>query len=417
MTEKILILEDSPSIATLIKDKISKNSFFTADIALSLDEAKGKIAGNPKGYFLAVLDLNLSDAQYDEIVDYILSMNIAPIIFTSEYNDEMREWIMSKDIIDYIVKRDDQSIDYLVYLIDRVYKNQFVKVMVVDDSNISRKYLVDMLKIQKFTVLEAKNGFEALSLLAKNKDIKLILTDYMMDKMDGFELTRKIRRYYSLKQLAIIGISAYGSGQLSVRFLKSGANDFITKPFLEEELLLRIRQNIEISEQLDIYQRLSQIDYLTQLYNRYFFFEIGKKFFENAKRKNMDITIAMLDIDHFKLINDNYGHDKGDMVLKHIAQILLKSLRAADIVSRYGGEEFCILAINMKRESVFQVFEKIRLHIEQSKLELEENHEISVTVSIGVVTEIFDSFEESIKSADELLYKAKKQGRNCVIVA
>jgi diguanylate cyclase (GGDEF)-like protein len=329
----------------------------------------------------------------------------------------MREWIMSKDIIDYIVKRDDQSIDYLVYLIDRVYKNQFVKVMVVDDSNISRKYLVDMLKIQKFTVLEAKNGFEALSLLAKNKDIKLILTDYMMDKMDGFELTRKIRRYYSLKQLAIIGISAYGSGQLSVRFLKSGANDFITKPFLEEELLLRIRQNIEISEQLDIYQRLSQIDYLTQLYNRYFFFEIGKKFFENAKRKNMDITIAMLDIDHFKLINDNYGHDKGDMVLKHIAQILLKSLRAADIVSRYGGEEFCILAINMKRESVFQVFEKIRLHIEQSKLELEENHEISVTVSIGVVTEIFDSFEESIKSADELLYKAKKQGRNCVIVA
>ena len=413
--KKILILEDDPAIANIIKEKIRNTNFFDSDLASSLDEAKYKIENNQGGYFLAVLELNLSGIQCSEFIDYILSKNISPIIFTSEYNDEIRDRIMSKKVIDYIVKNDEESIDYLVQTIERIYKNQFVKVMVVDDSEISRQYLVDILKVQKFMVLEARDGLEAISLLVKNKDTKLIITDYLMDKIDGFELTRKIRRHYSSKQLAIIGISAYGSGLLSVKFLKSGANDFIMKPFVEEELLLRIRQNIEILEQLDAYQRLSHVDYLTQLYNRCFFFEIGNKIFENAKRKNLEITTAMLDIDHFKLINDNYGHDIGDLALKHVAQIISKNLRASDIICRYGGEEFCILAINIKKPNDFKVFEKLRFLIEQSRLQL-ANREISLSVSIGVTSQVFDSLEENIKHADELLYKAKQQGRNRVVV-
>ncbi|MEW5800958.1 MAG: diguanylate cyclase [bacterium] len=413
--EKILIMEDSRSIANAIKDKISRSNFFDCDIVSTLDEAKRKIESSTEKYFLAVLGLNLPDAQYDEIVDYILSQNISPIVFTSDYSDEIRERIMSKKVIDYIIKRDEQSIDYLIYIIERVYKNQFVKVMVVDDSHVSRQYLMNILKIQKFIVLEAKSGFEALFLLVQNKDIKLIITDYMMNKLDGFELTRKIRKHYSLRQLAIIGISAYGSGLLSIKFLKNGANDFVIKPFVEEELLLRVRQNIEILEQLDTYQRLSHIDYLTQLYNRCFFFEIGGKIFENAKRKNFDIATAMLDIDHFKSVNDMYGHDIGDTALKHVSQILSKTLRSADIISRYGGEEFCILAINLKKENAFEVFDRLRLSIERSKLKLKDK-EISISVSIGVTTRILGSLEKNIKYADELLYKAKQQGRNCIVV-
>lgn len=123
----------------------------------------------------------------------------------------------------------------------------------------------------------------------------------------------------------------------------------------------------------------------------------------------------MLDIDHFKLINDNYGHDIGDLALKHVAQIISKNLRASDIICRYGGEEFCILAINIKKPNDFKVFEKLRLLIKQSRLQL-ANREISLSVSIGVTSQVFDSLEENIKHADELLYKAKQQGRNRVVV-
>ncbi|MEW6378924.1 MAG: diguanylate cyclase [bacterium] len=416
--KKILILEDSSLIANAIREKVGKNNFLECDTASSLTEAKYKIEDNLEKYFLGVIDLNLPDAQGDKTVDYFLSKGISPIVFTAEYSDEIRDRIISKKVIDYIIKSDERSMDYLVYIIERIYKNQFIKVMVVDDSSLSRQYLTDILKVQKFIVLEARNGFEALTLLVQNKDIKLIITDFMMDKINGFELTRKIRRYYSSKQLAIIGISAYGSVPLSVKFLKSGANDFITKPFVEEEFCLRIRQNIEILEQfeqLDAYKRLSHVDYLTQVYNRCFFFEIGNKIFENAKRKNVDITTVMLDIDHFKSINDTYGHDIGDLVLKHVAQILSKNLRATDILARYGGEEFCILAINLKKENTLEVFERLRLRIEQSKLEV-KNSKISVSVSLGVTTRIFDSLESNIKHADDLLYKAKQQGRNCVVV-
>jgi diguanylate cyclase (GGDEF)-like protein len=232
--------------------------------------------------------------------------------------------------------------------------------------------------------------------------------------MDGFELITQVRKEHTNDRLAIIGISAYGSSLVSIQFLKQGANDFITKPFLVEELYLRVKQNIEMLEHIDAFQKLSNLDFLTQLYNRRFFFELGNKIFENAKRRNLELTTALMDIDNFKRVNDMHGHEAGDIALKHIAALLTGNFRSGDVVARYGGEEFVILAINLDRNQTNRVFDRIREIIKSETIEI-DGKKIGITVSIGATSRIFDTLEATIKRADELLYEAKQAGRDRVV--
>jgi len=335
-------------------------------------------------------------------------------VYSSAFNDEVRERMISKRVLDYVVREDEYTLEYMVRTIERVHKNQSIKILVVDDSRVSRHQITRSLETQKFIVMEAENGLDALDMLKRHQDILLVITDYKMPKMDGFELISQIRKQKKSNELAIIGISAYGSSLISVQFLKRGANDFIIKPFLVEELYLRVKQNVEMLEHIDAFHKLSNLDYLTQLYNRRFFFDLGNKIFENAKRRNLEVTTALIDIDGFKSVNDTYGHEMGDFALKHVAQLMLENVRAADIIARYGGEEFVILAINMDRLETQRVFDRIRTIIKESPFKHMDG-KISLTVSIGVTTQIFDSLEETIKKADTMLYQAKQSGRDRVV--
>ncbi|MGE5343589.1 MAG: diguanylate cyclase [Candidatus Omnitrophota bacterium] len=416
---QILVVEDSKMFANVITNQIQARLGFDCIVTATLEETKTLVEKNPTGYFLAVLDLNLPDAHDEEIVNYIISKGIPSIVFTGNFGDDIRERILSKDVVDYVLKESTQDVDYLVRTIHRIYKNQAVKILVVDDSNVTRALLRNLLTIQKFTVLEACSGREGLDVLKQNPDIKLIITDYSMPEMDGFQFTSAVRRKYDADRLAIMGISAHGSGILSAKFLKKGANDFVNKPFAKEELYCRVNQNIEMLEYIEVIQDASNKDYLTGLYNRRYFFELGRKIFENVKRGNLNITIAMIDIDCFKKINDTYGHETGDAALKKVAKIISENFRKADIVSRFGGEEFCVLATNMKHETTFSIFDELRQLIEKEKVPItlaSGNIDLSLSVSVGVNTRIYETLEEMINRADELLYKAKENGRNQVIL-
>jgi diguanylate cyclase (GGDEF)-like protein len=205
---------------------------------------------------------------------------------------------------------------------------------------------------------------------------------------------------------------------MAARFLKIGANDFITKQtFLTEEFYCRVTQNIENLERIHLIREASIKDALTGLYNRRYFFETGNKLFANAIRENLTITCGMIDIDHFKNVNDTYGHEAGDKTLVHISSILNHRMRNTDIVARLGGEEFCVLAINMRKEYAKKVFEELRVKVEKSSIEIEDEGKIHITVSMGVVTELADSLEDMVKKADKLLYEAKESGRNRVITS
>ncbi len=412
---QILLVEDSDFFGTIVKKEIETKLNFEVVWVKTYSETLKLLNDNKKDFFIGLLDLNLPDAGDGEIVDMVISKNIPSIVFTGEFSDEVRDHIWSKRVIDYVLKEGPHNITYLISLIRNIFRNKKIKVLVVDDSKFSRKQICDLLTVHRYNLFEASDGIQALKIIEKNPDIKMVITDYSMPNMDGFKLTNKIRLRHSKDELAIIGISALGGNILSAKFIKNGANDFISKPFLTEELYCRISQNIDIIEQFDIIKKLSNRDYLTGLCNRRYFFETGDKYYENMDKQQMSVTIAMIDIDDFKRINDTFGHEAGDKVITNVAHALRDNFRKTDIVSRFGGEEFCVLAKNMDQYYANKVFNQVRKTIENSEVDI-DGKKITVTVSIGVCSELMESLEAMIKQADLCLYKAKQEGKNMVVI-
>ncbi|OGQ98277.1 MAG: diguanylate cyclase response regulator [Deltaproteobacteria bacterium RIFOXYD12_FULL_57_12] len=411
--ERILIVEDSKFFGSMLMKRIEVESDFEVRWAQSYAEAEAFLNEQSAGFFLGLLDLNLPDAPMGEIVDLVLGRGIPAVVFTGDLTDEARDNIWSKNVVDYVLKEDAQSIDYILALIARIRRNKSVKVMVVDDSRLSRKIICDLLREHQYRILEAEDGVQAVKILEQHPDISLVLTDYNMPNMDGFELTRTIRAKFRQDELPIIGLSGQGSNFLSAQFIKNGANDFINKPFLNEEFYCRVNQSIEMVENINKIKDMSNKDYLTGLYNRRFFFEVGYKMFARSKRSSGSTTVALIDIDFFKKVNDTYGHDVGDKVLVALAGFLKDRFRETDVVSRFGGEEFCLLLADMGEEYVPDIFEDLLAKI--AALETKAGDRIiRFTVSIGVCTRLGVTLEAMIKEADLLLYKAKSGGRNRV---
>ncbi|HBG20280.1 MAG TPA: hypothetical protein DDY32_13670 [Desulfobulbaceae bacterium] len=287
------------------------------------------------------------------------------------------------------------------------------KILIIDDSIEHIKILIGLLE-DLYDIHFAKSGEQGLELLSTaNPD--LILLDIVMPEMDGFELTKKIRLKYSRNEVAIIGMSGYGNNILSAKFIKYGASDFIIKPFLIEEFHCRVSQNVEILTHIRALEDAVTKDFLTGLYNRRHLFSVGSKLFASAKRNQISIATAMLDIDHFKSVNDSYGHDVGDMALRHLARLLRKNLRETDIVARMGGEEFCILLVNMEREALEPFLHQLCTKIANHHISCNDKV-VSVTVSIGACATIHKSLDETLSIADRCLYRAKEQGRNMVVI-
>jgi len=411
--DQVLLVEDSKSLAALVKRKIESELGLTVRWLKNLAETVRCIVDEGGSFPLAILDVNLPDAPAGEAIDFVLSRNIPAIIFAGKFSNELREAAWSKMVVDYIIKENPQNIDYLVALVRRIFRNDGVKVLVVEDAQIVREQICDLLRVHRYQALSAPDGRQAMIVLEENPDIKLVIIDYLMPDMDGLQLTRQIRTQYRKEDLAIIGLSASGNHLLSAKFIKSGANDFLSKPFLVEEFHCRITHNIEMLEYIEQVREHSNRDYLTGIFNRRYFFELGKKLFASMARGHISLTIAVLDIDYFKKINDTHGHDAGDSVLRQLAEMLQRRFRETDIVCRYGGEEFCVLATNMAHDHAWAVFDELRRKIAATVFPV-SGADIALTVSIGICRHPMSSLEEMISKADERLLQAKRQGRNQV---
>ncbi|CAG1023440.1 partial Response regulator PleD, partial [Patescibacteria group bacterium] len=366
--ETILVVEDSKVFSRILSASIKVSTNFDVMIVESYADLVELLENKQQIFFACLLDLNLPDAPNGEVVDYVLSQNIPAIVFTATFDDNLRDNLLSKGIVDYVVKESPANVEYIISLIKQLKRNATIKALVVDDSKTARNYITKLLSIYRFVVFEAENGKQGLDIINHHKDIRLIITDFNMPKMDGIEFTQHIRQLYNKKEVAIIGVSSYGNNMLSARFLKIGGSDFINKPFLEEEFFCRVNQNMELLDHIKDLEYIAVRDYLTGLYNRRHFFNIGEKLFNRSYRSKKDITVALMDIDHFKSVNDNYGHDVGDIVLQKVAEILTENFRAGDLVARLGGEEFCFLLLGVEQKDVLTIFEKIRLKIAESPI-------------------------------------------------
>ena len=247
----ILLIEDSRLFGNIVKEGIQHRLGFKVTWAQSLKEAENLLQDVESDFFVALLDLNLPDAPDGEIVDVVLGKKIPSIVFTAEFDAAVREKIWSKKIIDYVLKQSPQEVDYIIDLVGRIHRNQSIKVLVADDSETVRKEIKSLLEVHQYQVIQACDGIEGLEAIKAESDIKIVITDYEMPRMDGFQLTQKIRALYPKEALAIIGISAQNDHVLAAKFIKSGANDFIPKPFAAEEFYCRITQNIEAIENIE----------------------------------------------------------------------------------------------------------------------------------------------------------------------
>lgn len=411
---KIIIVEDNRAINEVMAANLHQALDIEVISTFTMAEAQKAVDESPKSFFLSILDLNLPDAPNGEIVDLMMKKNIPSIVLTSNQDKEVQKEAISKGVIEFANKGNPNEIRYIVELARRLLENFERKVLVVDDSDVARMLLVALLEKQNLQVLEAVNGVQALKILKVHKDISLVVTDYNMPQMDGMELIYNIRKEIPRDELAVIGISSTNDNIVSVKLLKSGANDFIARPFSHEEFNCRINQNIDAIANYKKLKEASIKDFLTRLFNRKYVFEAGEKLFNNARRDNINLTTAMIDIDHFKDVNDTYGHHTGDLALKHIADLLKQDLRDGDILARMGGEEFCVLCINLDKKNATMVFERVRQKIVDNPLVIGDLS-IPITVSIGYNPLLGASLDKMIDNADKALYQAKESGRNKVV--
>ena len=250
----VLIIEDSNVQAKIISKQIIALTQFQTLIANTMEDARAILSTQREKIFIAVIDLNLPDAPDGEAVSLCIEHEVPSIVLTATFNEEIREKFIRNRVVDYFFKGSIQDMDPMVNSLERVFKNQFTKVLVVDDSPSFLGIVKNLLEVQLFTVVTASDGAEALAVMEAEGDVSLVVTDYQMPNMDGFDLVRELRARYKHEDLAIIGVSAVGSGSLTAQFLKNGANDFLTKPFEAEEFYWRVNQTAEL---LDVMATLS----------------------------------------------------------------------------------------------------------------------------------------------------------------
>jgi PleD family two-component response regulator len=204
---------------------------------------------------LAITNINLPGAENGEALGYLVDMSVPTIVFTGTLHEAARDNLLSREIVDYIIKDSVFAVDMLAEAVCRFLTNHQHHVLIVDDSPTARALLTTRLKRYNFRVSVAENGQAALDIIKANRDISLMITDYNMPDIDGFELTRRIRSHIGSHQLRIIGVSSSTDRLLSARFLKAGGNDFIMRPFIDEEFYCRVNQNLDTLGQIRELQR------------------------------------------------------------------------------------------------------------------------------------------------------------------
>ncbi len=414
--DTVLVVEDSRAIASLLQSNIEALPDVQCELVADMAGATRLLAQYAERFFVAILDLNLPDAPNGEVVDLVQSYDIPVIILTGSVDAEKRQSLFRRNIADYIEKNHLAGVWSAVALVERMRANREHAVLVVDDSAAQRAYLCSLLHNRGYHTVEAADGEEGLAMLKSHEEIRAVITDYNMPKMDGLQMVQQMRTLRSPQDLAIIGVSSATEKGILARFLKSGANDFLHRPFELEELYCRIDQNLDMVRYIHQAWDAANRDFLTHLYNRRYFFKHAQKIHESARQGKYEIVVAMVDADHFKRINDTHGHDVGDEALVAIASTLEKIGDGRGIIARFGGEEFVCIRILKPDEDPVRCMQSLCVAIEEIDLMAPDGSRVPLTVSIGATRNVDESLGEMLKRADEAVYQAKQQGRNRVVV-
>lgn len=316
--------------------------------------------------------------------------------------------------------------------------NQPLLILMVDDDPLTLHYLEHLLTAQGHQTLTADNGDAGLALAIEHQP-HLVITDWQMPGLNGLELCRAFRSSSATEHLYTIMLTACETEDELVQAFDAGADDYVVKPFTPKvlearirsgERLVRQRLRIErdkrliqdyaarLAENNRVLEQIATTDALTGLRNRRYALDNMPQAVANSHHDQSEFACLMLDIDHFKSVNDRFGHDAGDNVLRTVAAIIEHNARQTDTVSRIGGEEFLIYSSAVNADEAGQFAERLRAAVETLDIVV-DGQSIAVTISIGIAlsSTIGTEHEALIKAADRALYAAKDGGRNCVRLA
>ena len=345
-----------------------------------------------------------------------------PIMITG---DDVSEIMLDANKAGFKLVFNKKDIDSIQSFLTSVLNNRTLnlqgRILYIEDQKSVAALTISLFESYQATVDYVTNLSDAKEMF-DNNDYDLVITDYYLGHQEtGGDIIEFIRAYADLDKarIPILVISGETDQAKRTAFLRNGANDFIIKPFDDDELVVRssyLIENKKIFEQAKKQQqeltKLAMTDQLTGLYNRHSLFDLGSKYISDAKRHNFPLSLLMIDLDHFKNINDTRGHSVGDIVLKVIGQVLRDNCRTEDLVARFGGEEFVMVLSHCDLDYAATKAEILREAIEKS-----QPNGITLTASIGgAALNKNDDFDSLFEKADRAVYEAKETGRNQVII-
>ncbi len=412
--ETVLVVDDSPTVTHVMSRTLATEFGYRVLVAENyagcdriLDQARGDIS-------VAVADLNLPDATHGEVVDLIRSADIPVIVLTGAIDEQLRKAVIGKDIVDYVLKLDRRAVEYGAALVHRIVRNKYTKVLVAEAAASSRRDLVRILKRLLLQTFEAETGDQVMDIVARHADIQLLLLGYDLPVINGEHLIRSIREHYRKDRMSIIALSGDDDRQLIINMLKSGANDFIRRPYAEEEFCVRIHANLEV---LDLFRHIhdkADKDSLTGLFNRSYWYDNAPKFLGKFQKLGQPAVLAMIDIDHCKHLNDEYGYGAVDIALVELARMLRESLPPTALVARLRGDEFCVLVGCDDAKEILDLLENYRHNVASHWIEA-PTQRFQLTVSIGATTDEGNAISAIMARADQHLRLAKERGANRTI--
>lgn len=413
--KNILLVEDSRTFRHLISAKMHQDFGLKPIICKTYSELDQILQEDAEKIDLAITDLNIPGADIGAGIKRLEECAIPTILLSGHSDENIRSELGLTRLGDYIVKDSPHFIDFLMMSLRRFLQMDRANVLVVDGKSEISETIKPALEAQLLNVYSSDNREASLSKMFKDRVYDLIVVE--VDQSQAYDenqaLFERLRDLNDHEGFRIIAAITDEDRMRTSTHLKSDIDDYIKLPAFTEELQWRIGKNVSQSDQLARLKECAMRDYLTGLNNRRYFFEESEKRIDKMMRQKSELQIAMIDIDHFKKLNDTYGHDVGDLVLKQVAQRFDELCGKKHLLARLGGEEFAVL-IDCKNIADAEAFcNELRSAICDKPVPTEDDGDLNVSVSIGIANVYGEEdFINYITAADQYLYMAKSAGRN-----
>lgn len=408
---EILLVEDNRFLGSYIKGKIESEMMMKVQWCQRFEDARDILEADPPLFHAAVTEFQLPDKSGDAVLELFSHRNIPFVVFTRHFNDSMRETVWKHRALDYILKDSADHFEEIIYSLKRIEKNRKMGVLLVCNEECQSNFAAGLLRAQQYKVYLSKNVPQTINILEDHDEIRMVIFLPDCISHDALSITDWVRSKYPKNEFALLALLNKDCEDIATLLIKQGLNDYIQAPFCRESFYCRISQNTKMIEQGVQLVNSSREDPLTGLLNRSYFDQASEPFFENAQRKNLSLVLAFFQIDRFDQIKNNWTIDGSHALLRQMGVFLKNRTRKSDLICRYEGETFALLASNMAEESIKGFFASLMKSVEQHPFSL-DNEPVHMTISSGLCIKPSGSLPAMMQQAQLMLHEARKKGDN-----